>query len=609
MNSEKIEHLAKLIRYYCIISTTEAGSGHLTSSLSAVDLMVVLFFGGHFRFALDNPNFPNNDRIIFSKGHASPLFYSLYAAAGRVSNQDLLQFRKFSSPLEGHPTRRFPYTEVATGSLGQGLSIGVGMALNAKYLDKLPYNTYVLLGDSEMAEGSVWEAMQLASFYKLDNLIGIIDVNRLGQRGETMYGHNLKAYQDRCQSFGWKTIVIDGHNYKEINQAFIDAHKYSEGPVMIIAETIKGKGISFLEDQEDWHGKVLDNKQAEKAIRELGEIYYSLRGEIVPPEDIIPLQKAKEPEIELDNNYKESLSTREAYGHALVEMGEKYPNLVVLDAEVSNSTYSELFKQRYPERFFEMFIAEQNMVGVAVGLAARGKLPFVSTFSAFFTRAFDQIRVAQYSQVNIKFVGSHAGVSVGADGPTQMGLEDMAMFRSILNSVVLYPADHVAAEKLVKLAAEESGICYIRTTRDKTNPIYEADEDFVIGGSKVLRQSAIDEITVITAGITLYEVLKAYEELEKQGIMIRVIDLYSVKPVDIRTLEKAVQETKALLTIEDHYPAGGLGEAVRSALDGISKPIYSLAVNKLPRSGTAEELINYEDISSASIINKIKEII
>jgi len=609
MNLEKIEQLAKLIRHYCIVSTTEAGSGHLTSSLSATDLMTVLFFAGHLRFDLDNPNFPNNDRIIFSKGHASPLFYSLYAAAGKISNQDLLSLRKFDSVLEGHPTKRFPYTEVATGSLGQGLSVGVGMSLNAKYLDKLPYNTYVLLGDSEMSEGSVWEAMQLAAFYKLDNLIGIIDVNRLGQRGETMYGHNLKAYSDRCKAFGWEVIVIDGHNYAEINKAYIAAHKHKGSPIMIIAETIKGKGVSFLEDKEGWHGKALDKTQADQALSELGPVYQSVRGELVKPEDILPLAKAAQAEIEIDKDYTENLATRKAYGHALLEIAEKYPNLVVLDAEVSNSTYANFFKEKYPERFFEMFIAEQNMIGVAAGLAARGKLPFVSTFSAFFTRAFDQIRVAQYSQSNIKFVGSHAGVSIGADGPTQMGLEDIAMFRTILNSTVLYPADHVAGEKLVKLAADEPGICYIRTTRNDTAPIYEPDEEFVVGGSKVLRQSGIDEITVVAAGITLYQALDAYKELEKQGIMIRVIDLYSVKPLDEKTLQKAARETKAVLVVEDHYSAGGLGEAVARVLSETEKPVYSLAVEKMPRSGTAFELINYEEISSTSIINKIKEIL
>lgn len=608
MDLDKIKNLAQLVRYNCLISTTAAGSGHLTSSLSAADLMTVLFFGGHFRFDCDNPELPNNDRIIFSKGHAAPLFYSLFATAGRVSNEELLSLRKFQSSLEGHPAKSFPFTEVATGSLGQGLSVGVGMALNAKYLDKLSYNTYVLLGDGEMAEGSNWEAMQVASHYQLDNLIGVVDVNRLGQTGKTMLGHNLERYSQRFSALGWHTIIIDGHNLEQVNKAFVSAHKHKGAPIMIVAETIKGKGISFLENKNDWHGRALGQDQAKAALSELAKPDKSVWGRIHSPEDITPEVLLEEKSVS-KCNYQEQLSTREAYGHALIQLAPKFPQLVALDAEVSNSTYSCLFKEKYPDKFFEMYIAEQNMIGVAVGLSARGKLPFVSTFSAFFSRAFDQIRVAAYSKANLKLVGSHAGVSVGADGPTQMGLEDIALFRSILNSTVLYPADHVACEKLINLMASEPGISYLRTTREKTYPLYPPEEEFVIGGSKTLRRSQIDQITVVAAGITVYEALQAYEVLEKQGIMIRVIDLYSIKPLDFKNLETAAKETKAIVCVEDHYRAGGLGEAVGAALAQIKTPVYSLAVDKLPVSGTSQELINYEEISSSSIINKIKEII
>ncbi len=604
----KLEQLAKLIRYYILTSTTVAGSGHPTSSLSATDLMTVLMFGGYFKSFLNKSSHPNNDRLIFSKGHAAPLLYSLYAAAGKVSEKQLKTLRKFSSPLEGHPTKKFLYTEVATGSLGQGLSVGVGMAINAKYLDKLSYTTYVLLGDSEMAEGSNWEALQIASYYKLNNLVGIIDVNRLGQRGQTMLGHKVQDYAAKCKSFGWETVMIDGHNLKEIGQAFKHVGK-NKKPLMIIAKTLKGKGVSFLEDQEGWHGKVLNNKELKSALAELGKVDKKLRGQIKSPKDLKPKKLIKRPKIELDKSYSQPLSTRKAYGHALVELAPYYPEMVVLDAEVSNSTYAEMFKQKYPKRFFEMFIAEQNMVGVAVGLSARGKIPFVSTFASFFTRAYDQIRVSQYSQANVNFVGSHVGVSIGEDGATQMGLEDMAIFRCILGSTVLYAADHVAEEKLVEQMIKQPGICYMRTTRMDTAPLYQPSEKFKIGGSKVLRQSKKDKITVVAAGVTLYETLQAYEQLKAEGISIRVIDLYSVKPIDKQILKKAVKETKALITVEDHFAEGGLGEAVMSALADKSARIYSLAVRKMPKSGQPQQLLNYENISSQAIIRQVKKLI
>lgn len=609
---DKLNRLSRLIRYYILIATTEAGSGHPTSSLSAADLMTVLLFGGFFKFDADEPNNPLNDRLIFSKGHASPLLYALWAAAGKVTEEELKTLRKFSSALEGHPSMLFPYTEAATGSLGQGLSIGVGMALNGKleYGDQ-SYKTYVLLGDSEMAEGSQWEAIQSAAYYRLDNLIGILDVNRLGQRGETMYGHDISAYEKRIAAFGWKTMVVDGHSHQEISDAYTRAYAVRGQPTMIIAKTIKGKGISFVEDKNGWHGKALSREELTKALLELGEIDTSLRGEIKKPERVqAPILNSQFSKVLPTIEYakEKPVATRKAYGNALVRIFPKFPNIVVLDAEVSNSTFSEIFQKAYPDYFFEMFIAEQNMAGVALGFSRRGKIPFCSTFAAFFTRAFDQIRMSQYSNANIKFCGSHAGVSIGEDGASQMGLEDLAMFRTLLGSVVLYPADAIAAEKLVEEAARHHGILYLRTTRKDTPIIYDTNEIFPIGGSKILRKSTTDAVTVVAAGITLYEALAAHDALQKEGIAIRVIDCYSIKPIDRLTLAEALHDTKAIITVEDHYAEGGLGEAVTSAVSDLGGRVHILAVKKMPRSGKPEELLAYEEISQNTIIALVKEI-
>ncbi|WP_028844165.1 transketolase [Thermodesulfovibrio thiophilus] len=602
---KNLAEIARLLRYYILAATTQAGSGHPTTCLSSVELMTGLLFGGFFRFDSDNPDNPNNDRLIFSKGHAAPLLYSLWTVAGKLSETELLTLRKFGSSLEGHPTKSFPYAEAATGSLGQGLSIGAGMAINGKYIDRLPYKVFVLLGDSEMAEGSVWEAIQLAAYYKLNNLIGIIDVNRLGQRGETMYGHDLEAYSKRISSFGWKTICIDGHNFDEIFKAYEEAIN-SAIPAMIIAKTIKGKGISFLEDREGKHGVALTEDEFKEALKELGEIK-RITVSVNKPEMLQPLSESVTiKEVNKTYSIGEVVATRRAYGEAVAKIFPEFPDIVVLDAEVCNSTYAEIFKKHYPDRFFECFIAEQNMVGMAVGLSLRGQIPFVSTFAAFLTRTFDHIRMAQYSDANIKFVGSHAGVSIGQDGPSQMGLEDISMMRSILNSVVLYPSDAVATEKLVREAARYQGIVYIRTTRSATPVIYSYDEEFPIGGAKVLRYSDDDWFSVIGAGITLYEALKAYVELKKQGIFIRVIDLYSVKPIAREILKKALNETKALITVEDHYPSGGIGEAVMAELG--SDRVYSLACRKVPKSGRPEELLDYEEISAKAIVGKVLEL-
>ncbi len=606
---EKLEKIARLIRYYILVSTTNAGSGHPSSSLSATDLMTCLLFGGTFRFDTTRPGHPNNDRLIFSKGHAAPLFYAQWAAAGVLTEDELMSLRKFGSRLEGHPTKAFNLVEAATGSLGQGLSIGVGIAINAAYVDRLPYRTYVLIGDSEMAEGSQWEAIQIAAHYRLGNLVGILDVNRLGQRGETMCGHNLALYEERISSFGWETIVIDGHSIAGILSAYEKARTAGDRPVMIIAKTVKGRGVSFMEDKNGWHGKTISREDLPRALEELGEVDKSVRGEIPPPEDLEPVRK---PPQDMEDVYYEpgsAVATRKAYGNALKRIFPAFPGMVVLDAEVSNSTYSEIFREAYPERFFEMYIAEQNMAGVALGLASRGKIPFVSTFAAFMTRACDQIRMSRYSGADIKFCGSHAGVSIGEDGASQMGLEDISMFRAVLDSVVLYPSDAVSTERLVEAVAGHKGIAYIRTTRKATPVIYSRDERFAIGGSKVLRKSDKDRVTVIAAGITLHEALQAYVELREEGIFIRIVDLYSIKPLDRLTLETAARETGVFITVEDHFSEGGIGEAVRSAIAEKPVPVYSLAVRKMPRSGKPAELLDYEEISKGAIVSAVKRLL
>lgn len=612
--TNNLSELSKLIRYFILTSTTAAGSGHPSSSLSGVELMTVLMFGGFFKADLKDVQNPNNDRLIFSKGHASPLFYALYAAAGKVSESELLKLRTFDSPLEGHPTLRFPYTEVATGSLGQGLSVGVGMALNAKYLDKMSYKTYVLLGDSEMAEGSVWEAMEIGAHYKLDNLVAILDANRLGQRGETLYGHDVAQFKKKAEAFGWEAIVVkDGNSLSQCDEAFEKAAQVKDKPVMIIAKTLKGKGVSFIENKEGWHGKPLSSEELKMALVELGDVNKKVRGVIKMPTRI------KSKELRITENVEltkypldKNVSTRKAYGNALVNIHGKYKNMVVLDAETSNSTFAETFKKQFPEKFFEMYIAEQNMASVALGMSRRGKIPFVSTFAAFLSRAADQIRMGQYSDSNVKFVGSHAGVSIGEDGSSQMALEDLSMFKSILGSVVLYPSDAVSTERLVELAAEHHGMVYIRTTRMDTPILYSGKDNFKIGGHKVICSNVRnvgnvrDEVAVIAAGVTLHEALKAYEILKKENIFIRVIDLYSIKPINVRDLEKSLEGIETLLTVEDHYPEGGLGEAVRSALN---REVHSLAVRKMSRSGKPQELLDYEEISASAIVKMVKKLI
>ncbi len=543
-------NLAQQLRVDSIRCSTAAGSGHPTSSMSAADLMAVLLTG-YLHYDFDNPQNPNNDHLIFSKGHASPLLYSLYKAAGALTDEELMTFRKFGSRLEGHPVPVLPWVDVATGSLGQGLPIGVGIALAGKYLDKLPYHIWVLLGDSEMAEGSQWEAFDHASHYKLENLVAILDCNRLGQRGETELGWNTTAYAQRAEAFGWNAIVIDGHNFDEINQAFARAAQPNGSPTVIIARTIKGKGVSFLENKNGWHGKALNKEQEEQALKELKPV----RSQTFPvqkPEKLQPAPEAPKKALELPKyDGKEGVATRKAYGDALLALGAANPDVVGLDGEVSNSTYAEEFAKAYPDRFFEQYIAEQQMVAAAVGMSVRHKIPFASTFAAFFSRAYDFIRMAAVSRANIRLCGSHAGVSIGEDGPSQMGLEDLSMMRAVFGSTVLYPCDANQTAQLVAQMADHDGIVYLRTTREKTPVIYTPDEEFMVGGSRVVHQSANDEVTIVAAGITLHEALKAYDQLKSQGILARIIDAYSVKPIDEETLMLAahhiVQAVRALV--------------------------------------------------------------
>jgi len=605
--TQQLRAIAQQIRRGIVAATGQAGSGHPTSSLSAVELMTGLFFGGHFRYDIENPDCPTNDRLIFSKGHASPLFYALWAATGAVSEADLMSYREFGSPLEGHPTSRFRFTEAATGSLGQGLSVGVGMALSALRLDNSAARTFVLLGDSEMAEGSQWEAIQVAAHYGLGNLVGIIDVNRLGQRGETMYGHDLGAYRDRVQAFGWRCILLDdGHDLGQVAEAFAQANSPCDVPTMVIAKTVKGKGVSFLENELGWHGKALSGDKLAAALDEIGTPPDRLGGKLKLPEDYGYRDSEAGTAEPISYQLGDEVATRDAYGNALCRLAEKYPQLIALDGEVCNSTQSQKFRDAHPDRFFEMFIAEQNMIGAATGLALRGKLPFVSTFAAFFTRAFDQIRMAPYSGANIKFVGSHCGVSIGQDGPSQMGLEDIAMFRTIQHGVVLYPCDAVSTEALVDAMAEHDGIAYLRTTRGDTPVIYDNDESFPIGGSKVVRRSDEDQVTLIAAGITLHEAIKAYERLRIDGITARVIDLYSIKPLHHAAVREAADQTQCIFTIEDHFPEGGLGEAVLTSLSDHTTPVSCLAVRKRPISGSPAQQLDAQGLSARAIVEAVK---
>jgi transketolase len=607
-DAERRRELGQQLRVDSVLMSAAAKSGHPTSAMSAADLMAVLV-DGYLRYDFEDPRSPANDRLVFSKGHASTLLYAIYRAAGAITEDDLLSYRKLGSKLEGHPTPVLPWVDVGTGSLGQGLPVGVGMALAGKYLDKTGNRVWVLCGDSEMAEGSMWEAFEHAAHYGLDNLTAILDVNRLGQRGETMVGWNLDTYVARAQAFGWHAIEIDGHHVDPIARAYAEAVATTGEPTVVVARTVKGKGVKAVENANGWHGKPLDDP--EEAIAELGGLR-DLRIEVARPQPNTPRRFEAAP-LELPRyEVGSEVATRKAYGDALAALGSARGDVVVLDGEVSNSTFAETFAKAHPERFFEMYIAEQQMVAAAVGLQAVGWRPFVSTFAAFLTRAYDFVRMAAVSRASFVVSGSHAGVSIGEDGPSQMGLEDLAAFRAVHSSVVLHPCDANQTAKLVAALADTPGIAYLRTLRPATPVLYGPDEEFEIGGSRVLRSSDEDEVAIVGAGITVHEALKAADLLAEDGIAVRVVDLYSIKPLDAETLLAASEATSGrIVTVEDHWPEGGLGEAVRSALADADEPphVLSLAVTEMPGSAKPEELLAAAGIDAAHIAAAARKIV
>jgi transketolase len=609
-----LKNIATRLRIDSIRSTSEAASGHPTSCCSAADLVAALFFA-EMRFDPKDPKHPGADRFVLSKGHAAPLLYAAWAEAEAFDRSELLKLRLISSDLEGHPTPRLPFVDVATGSLGQGICASVGIALNARRI-RSDYRTYCLLGDGESAEGSVWEAADVASMDGLDNLCGITDVNGLGQSRPTMWNHDLGQFASRWRAFGWHAIEIDGHDLNAILDAYAEARRTKGKPTMIVARTIKGKGVSFVEGKEGWHGKAFKKgEELDRALAELEKQLVPVPSGVNPPA-MIPKPSSRpapepSPRTVAPPSYKagEQVATREAYGTAIAKLGEADQRIVALDADVKNSTFSERFEKAFPDRFYQNFIAEQIMIGSAMGLAARGAIPFPSTFACFLSRAADFVRMAAISNVGVKMAGSHAGVSIGEDGPSQMALEDLAMFRAQPNIAVLYPCDAVSTERLVALMAYHPGPSYMRTSRPKTDVIYSADEVFTIGGLKVLRESANDAATIVAAGVTVFEALKAYNELKAAGTSVRVIDLYSVSPVDAKGLVEAAHATGShIITVEDHYAAGGIGDAVAEAVGADGIRVHRLAVREIPRSGKPEELLDRYGISSKHIVAAVKSV-
>jgi transketolase len=606
-----LRDLGNQLRVDGIRASTKAGSGHPSSSMSASDLLAVLITR-HLHYDWQNPTLDNNDHLIFSKGHASPLIYAVFKACGAIDDAELMTYRTHASRLQGHPTPILPWVDVATGSLGQGLPIAVGVALAARAVEKLPFHVWAVCGDSEIAEGSIWEGLDKAGHYGLSNFTAIVDVNRLGQRGPTEFGWDLATYQRRVEAFGCRAIVIDGHDVEQIDSALGDARAELERPTVVLARTIKGKGFSEIENKEDWHGKPLPEDMAERAIAELGGIRH-LHVDTPAPERRASAVKRggagvtiELPAYERDGK---PVATRRAYGDALAALGAR-PDVVALDGEVSNSTYSEEFRKAHPDRFFEMFIAEQQLVASAVGMSVRRLVPFASTFAAFFSRASDFVRMAGISTANIRLAGSHAGCEIGADGPSQMALEDLASLRAVHTSVVLYPSDPVSAAKLVQVMADTDGVVYMRTTRGAYPTLYGNDEEFHVGGSKVLRRGDSDAITLVGAGVTLHHCLDAAERLAGEGISCRVIDLYSVKPVDVATLREAVRDTGGeMVVVEDHYPEGGIAAAVLEALAGDEQRprLTHLAVRALPGSGTPAELMAAAGIDADAIVAAVRD--
>ncbi len=598
--------LGQQLRVDSIRCSDAGGSGHPTSSMSAADLMAVLL-DGHLRLDFDDPRQAANDHLVFSKGHASPLLYACYKAAGAIDDDELLTFRKLGSRLEGHPTPVLPWVDVATGSLGQGLPVAVGLALTAQRLDRTPARVWCLCGDSELAEGSIWEAFDHASFWELDNLAAIVDVNRLGQTGETMHGWDLDLYAERARAFGWEAIEVDGHDVAAIEDAYARAERTSGRPAVVLARTKKGAGVKAVEDQPGKHGKPLED--AEEAIAELGGPR-DLSVEVAQPEPGVEPHRFEAPGGERPRYEQgEEVATRKAYGEALKALGDARGDVVALDGEVSNSTYSEIFRDAHPDRYVELYISEQQLVATAVALQRRGWKPFASTFAAFWTRAYDFVRMAAVSRASLKLCGSHAGVSIGEDGPSQMGLEDLAAFRAVHSSTVLYPSDANQTVRLVELMADLDGIAYLRAHRGALPVLYGPDDRFEIGGSRVLRDG--DDVALVGAGVTLHEALRAADELSQEGVQARVIDLYSVKPVDAPTLARAAAETGAIVTAEDHWPEGGLGEAVLSALadSGERCRVRKLGVEIMPSSGTPDELLGEAGIDSGAIGAAARELV
>jgi transketolase len=601
-----LKKMAQKLRRHSLEMTAESASGHPTTCMSCADLMSVLFFD-EMRFDAKDPSGRDADVFVMSKGHAAPILWAVLKEAGAIT-EDLLSLRRFDSVLEGHPTPLSPWVRVATGSLGQGLSMAAGMAW-ARKLDGTPARVYTLLGDGEMAEGSVWEAAQFAAHYKLDNLCAIVDVNRLGQSGATMYGHDTESYAQKLRAFGWETIVADGHDIAQVRAAFGKMRSTTGRPQVLVARTLKGKGVSFLEDKDGWHGKpVKKGEELQKAVAELGDTEVTIP---VEPRRYPPATKAlsADPVVRPAYELGQEVATREAYGTALAQLGKVAPQVVSIDADTKNSTFSERFKAVAPERFAEAFIAEQNMVGAALGISTEGKIPFAATFACFLSRAYDFIRMAAISRPShLVLCGSHAGVSIGEDGPSQMALEDLAMMRGVVGSTVLYPSEAVSAEKLVEAAARTPGIVYIRTTRPKTKVLYKNDESFPVGGSKTVRRSDKDQVTIVAAGVTVSEALTAHDQLAKEGIAVRVIDLYSVKPLDAATLQKAAAETKGIVTVEDHSVCGGIGEAVAAVVAGQTR-VSILGIRDVPRSGKPTELMEHYGISAGSIVKAVKALL
>lgn len=606
LDDSALATMAQQLRRHSIRMTTEAGSGHPTTCMSCAEMMSVLFFRA-MRYNPADPFDPEMDAFVLSKGHAAPILWAALWEAGAIS-EDLLSLRRFTSTLEGHPTPRNPWVRVATGSLGQGLNMGTGMAL-ARRLDRRDSRVWVLSGDGELAEGSAWEGASFAAHYGLDRLTLLADVNGLGQSGPTALKHDVEAHAARFRAFGWHAITIDGHDVTQVSRAIDEARATKGRPTAIIARTEKGKGVTFLEGKDGWHGKPLKKGQElDAAMAELGPMSNPSPLRRAEPRAVSrPKPPAATGRLRPDYAIGQEVATREAYGTALVALGRLNPAIVALDADVKNSTFTDKFKAAFPERFFDCWIAEQQMVGAALGLAAEGKIPFVSTFACFLTRAYDFLRMGVYSQPPaLVACGTHVGVSIGEDGPSQMGLEDLAMMRALIRSTVLYPCDAVSAEKLTEQAAQAGGIVYLRMSRPKTKVIYPNSEEFPIGGSKTLRSSTKDVATIVAAGVTVTEALEAHDRLKAEGIGVRVIDAYSVKPIDEATLARAAAETGRLITVEDHAPAGGLGEAVLHAVSGRC-PTRVLAVDELPRSGTPKELIQAYGIGADSIIRAVKE--